>query len=374
MVLPPRDGVTDPEVGHTGSRLSHSREINARSPYAHRVPANSLAQRLLDAQVAYHLEQLRGDNAASNSALIADELLDATGQHQIADLVDRDVAKTVIGRLLTTAPASAAATGLIDLVIDVLLDGPAEPYPLGELVERERVEALVDALLQLSPLVDRAIGQVADSPVIGTVASRFMGRIVSEVVSANKAVADKVPGLGALVSLGTSTAANMVGAAGKPLEGLLGDTMGKSGAFAVRRLGRIIVETMQDPTTRAAILQAWDLAAAEKVAGLDRLLTRDQVSDVVGAVHELAVTTAASEHATDLVAVLVDAFFESFGGYTPTELLDQLDIERGQVRDDVVRIAPGILGLLDETGDLERIIRARLEPFFNSPEVAELLA
>jgi hypothetical protein len=337
------------------------------------VPANSLAQRLLDAQVAYHLEQLRGDEAATTAATLVDELLDATGKHQIADLADPAVAKDVIGRLLTTAPGSAAASGLIDLVVDVVLNGPEQPYPLGELVQRERVEALVDALLQLSPLVDRAIGQVADSPVIGTVASRFMGRIVAEVVNANKAVANKVPGLGALVSLGTSAAAGAVGAAGKPLEGLLGDTMGKSGAYAVRRLGRIIVETMQDPTTREAVLQAWDLAAAEKVAGLDRLLSRDQVADLVGAVHDLAVTTASSEHVTDLVAVLVDGFFEHFGGYTPTELLEQLDIDRADIRDDVVRLAPGIVGLLAETGDLERILRARLEPFYASPEVNALL-
>ncbi len=337
------------------------------------MPANSLAQRLLDAQVAYHLEQLRGDDASTTAATLVDDLLDATRKHQIADLVDPDVVKAVIGRLLTTAPASAAATGLIDLVVDVVLDGPEQPYPLGELVPRERVEALVDALLQLSPLVDRAIGQVADSPVIGAVASRFMARIVGEVMNANKAVADKVPGLGALVALGTSTAASMVGAAGKPLEGLLGDTMGKSGAFAVRRLGRIIVETMQDPTTREAVLQAWDLAAAEKVAGLDRLLSRDQVADLVGAVHDLAVTTSASEHVTDLVGVLVDGFFEHFGGYTSTELLEQLDIDRADLRDDVVRLAPGIVGLLDETGDLERILRSRLEPFYSSAEVAALL-
>jgi hypothetical protein len=337
------------------------------------MPADSLARRLLDAQVAYHLDQLRGDNASATAATLVDELLDATGKHQIADLVDPALAKTIIGRLLTTAPGSAAASGLIDVVVDVVLAGPAEPYPLGELVERARVEALVDALLQLHPLVDRAIGQVADSPVIGTVASRFMGRIVAEVVNANKAVANKVPGLGALVSLGTSAAAGAVGAAGKPLEGLLGDTMGKSGAFAVRRLGRIIVETMQDPTTREAVLQAWDLAAAEKVAGLDRLLTRDQVAELVGAVHDLSVNTAASEHVTDLVGVLVDGFFEHFGGYTTSELLEQLDLDRANVREDVVQLAPGIIGLLDETGDLERILRARLEPFYSSAEVTALL-
>ena len=338
------------------------------------VPANPLAQRLLDAQVRYHLDQLRGDAAADTAAVFADELLDAVGQHQIADLVDSEVATSVVVRLLSDSPASAAASGLIELVIDVVLEGPAKPYPLGDLVERQRVEALVDALLQLSPLVDRSFAQLADSPVVGTVASRFMARIVGEVVQANKAVADKVPGLGALVSLGTSTAANVVGAAGRPLEGLLGDTVGKSGAFAVRRLGRIIVETMQDPTTREAVLQAWDLAAAEKVRGLDRLASRDQVADVVGAVHDLAVTAAADEHVADLVAALVDGFFGHFGGYTPTELLEQFDIDRAQVREYVVRVAPGIVALLDETGDLERMVRARIEPFFTSPEVAAMLA
>ena len=337
------------------------------------MPADSLAQRLLDAQVAYHLDQLRGDNAATTAAAVADELLDATGRHQIADLVDRDLAKDVVARLLANAPGSPVGSGLIDLVVDVVMEGPAERYPLGDLVERERVEALVDAVLQLSPLVDRAINRVADSPVIGAVASRFMGRIVGEVVNANKAVADRVPGLGALVSLGTATAAGMVGAAGKPLEGLLGDTVGKSGAFAVRRLGRIVVETMQDPTTREALLQAWDLAAAEKVAGLDRLASREQVADVVGAVHDIVVATAADERVTDLTGALVDRFFEHFGGYTPTELLEQLDIDRAQVRDDVVRIAPGVVALLDEAGDLERMVRSRLEPFFASPEVAALL-
>lgn len=334
----------------------------------------SLAQRLLDAQVAHHLERLRGDQGATDAAGLVDDLLDATGKHQIADLVDPELATEILARLLATAPGSAAAGGLVDLAVEVVLDGPADPYPLGELVERERVEALVDALLQLSPLVDRAIAQVADSPVIGTVASRFMGRIVGEVMQANKAVADRVPGLGALVSLGTNTAANVVGAAGRPLEGILGDTMGKSGAYAVRRLGRIVVETMQDPTTREAVLQAWDLAAAEKVAGLERLLSRDQVTEVVDAIHGLAVAAAGGERVTELVAVLVERFFEHFGGYTPTELLEELDLDRAQVRDDAMRIAPRIVGLLDQTGDLERLLRVRLEPFFTSPELVALLA
>ena len=333
-----------------------------------------VAQRLLDAQVAFHLEQLRGEQAASTAATFADELLDATADQQIADLVDREVVEDVIARVLAAAPGSPAATGLLDLVVDVAMKGPAEPYPLGELIDRERLEAVLDALVGLSPLVDKMVAQLADSPVVGAAASRFMTRIVAEVANANKAVADKVvPGLGALVSFGTNTAASVVGAAGKPLEGLLGDTMGKSGAFAVRRLGRIVTDTLQDPTTKEAVLQAWDVAAARDISGLGRAVSREQVDEVVSAVQALGIASAASEHVTELVGVMVDRFFDDFGGYTPTELLEQLDLDRTDVRDDVARAAPGVLGLLDEAGVLERLLRARLEPFYVSPEVDGIL-
>jgi hypothetical protein len=338
------------------------------------VPENPTAQRLLDAQVAFHLDQLRGDLLAGNTTELVDELLDAAGRHQVADLVDREAIKVVVRRALVTVPRSAAVSGIVELVLDVLHEGPAEPAPLGDLVDRDHVAVLVDALLTLSPAVDRSLSRLADSPLVGMVATRFMGRIVGEVLQANKAVADKVPGLGQLMSFGTSTAAKMMGAADRQFEGLLGDTVGKGGAFAVRRLSRIIVETMQDPTTREAILQAWDVVAAEPVAGLGQLASREEIGEVADAGHELVVTALSGEQVAQLADRLVDGFFDRFGGYTPTELLEQLDIDRALVRDDLVGFAPGVVGLLDESGDLERLVRARLEPFYGSPEVAALLS
>lgn len=333
----------------------------------------ALAEQLLDAQVAFHLDRLRGGSLERTAAELADELLDAIGQQQVADLVDGTVVKEVVARVLATAPRSAAVSGIVEMVLDVVHEGPAEPYPLGELVDRDRVEVLVDALLALSPSVERSVARFADSPLVGMVATRFMGRIVGEVLQANKAVTDRVPGLGTLMSFGTSTAAKVVGAADRQFEGLLGDTVGKSGGFAVRRLGRIIVETMQDPTTREAVLQAWDVAAAEPVSGLGRHTSRAELGEVADAVHEIAADALATERAAELADVLVDAFLDRFGGYTAAELLESLDLDREQVRADVARVAPDVVRLLDESGDLERLLRARLEPFYRSPEVQALL-
>jgi hypothetical protein len=335
---------------------------------------SSLAQQLLDAQVAYHLDRLSGDQLAETVRRLAEDVLAASGEHRIDDLVDRDAIKDIAVRALGTVPGSAAVSGIVEMVTTVVHDGPAEPYPLGSVVDRDRVEALLDDLLALHPVLERALARLVDSPLVGTMASRFMGRIAGEVLQANKAVADKVPGLGSLMSFGTSAAAKAMGAADKQFEALIGGTVGRGGTFAVRRLNRIVIETLQDPTTRDALLQVWDLLAQEPVTGLGRYTSREELGGVVDAVHELVVTTVASEHVAELVAVVVDGVFDRFGGCTPTELLDELDLSREDLVADVVRMAPPVLEALRETGGLEQILRGHLEPFFASPEVAELLS
>jgi hypothetical protein len=335
--------------------------------------ARSLAQQLLDAQVGYHLERWSGDQLAATVGGLADELLAAGGRRQIEDLVDREAVTLIVVRAMDSLPASAAVSGILELVTAVVVEGPAEPYPVGELVDRSQVEALLDSLLALHPVLERVMEALADVPLVGTTASRFMGRIVQEVVQANKAVADKVPGLGSLVSFGTSAASRVMGAADRQFEGLIGDTMDRGGAFAVRRLNRVVIETLLDPTTRFAVLQTWDLLAREQVVGLSRHATQEQISDVAGALQDVAITALATDHAAHLAEAVVDGFFDGFGGYTPTELLEQLDLTREDLVADLVRLAAPVVGVLRESGDLEQLLRARLEPFFTSAEVTRLL-
>lgn len=332
-----------------------------------------LALRLLDAQVAYHLARLDDDRLGPTVARLAEDLLAAGSQHQIEDLVDRETVTVIAVRALATVPPSAAASGLVELVTNVAYDGPATPYPVGELADGAQVEALLDSLLALQPAFGRFLEGLADVPLVGTVASRFMGRVVSDVLAANKVVTDRVPGLGSLISFGNTAASRMVGAADKQFDGLVGDTLGRGGAFAVRRLNRIVLETLRDPTTRDSVLQAWDAIAQEQVVGLHHYATREELGDVADALHDLAITALATEQAAALVGVVVDALFDRFGGYTPTELLDQLDITREDLVADLVRTAPPVVGALRDSGDLERLLRRQLEPFFTSAEVEDLL-
>lgn len=334
----------------------------------------TLAQQLLDAQVAFHLGRLDGEDLAPTVSGLADELFDAAGSHTLSDLIDRGTIKDIVTRSLVTVPASEAINDLRELVTEVVYAGPDESYPLADLVDRAQVERVLDELLELNPILERGMEQLTASPLVGTMASRFMGRIVGEVVATNNAMANKVvPGLGSLMSFGTNTAAKAMGAADKQLEGLLGDTVGKGGVFAVCRMNRIVLETLRDPMTREAVLQVWDLIAERPVTGLEGEVDRTELAGLGDAIADLTVTTLAHERVAALAVAVVDAFFERFGDFTPPQLLDHLAIDRADIVADLVRLAPGVLDAMRESGDLERIIRSQLEPFYASPEVAALL-
>ena len=334
----------------------------------------TLADRLLDAQVAFHLSRLTGDELDTTVARLATALLDTAGDRQIADLVDASAVKDIVGRALTDVPGSPAVAAFVDLGRELVKAGPAVPFALGEVVDRDRVERLLDEVLELTPLIERGLERLTAMPLVGATATRFMGRIVGEAIAANQAVAAKVPGLGSLLSLGTRAAAGMVGAADKQLDGLLADTAGKGGTLAVRRLNRIIADTLRDPTTRDAVLQVWDLVAAEPVRGRGDRASGGQASGTVDAAQDLVVSVLAHPHVVALGHAVVDGLLEAFGGYTPAELLVQLELDRDDLVADLVRLAPGVVGALAESGELEQLLRVELAPFYGSDAVAMLLA
>ena len=125
--------------------------------------------------------------------------------------------------------------------------------------------------------------------------------------------------------------------------------------------------------TREAILQVWHQTSGERVIGLGAYAAHAEVSGVVDAAHELAVTALGTEHAARVATLVVDALFEWFGGYTLAELLDQLEWPRDEVIAHLVPLASFVVDTLRASGDLERLLRAQLEPFYASAEVADLL-
>lgn len=334
---------------------------------------DSVAGRLLEAQITWLLAQLTGSDLADQIAKDVDNLVAAGTRINVGDLVDADEIRQLGRLLISTVPPSTAASTLVGTAADVAWDGPVEPFTLADLIDRENVEGLVDEALALTDVTEAFLERLAESPLAAGLAARFVGRIVNDVVQANRAVAEKIPGVGSLVSFGANAAGKVIGAADKQFEQLIADSAGKGAAFAMRRLNKVVIETLKDPTAREAALQVFDLYANEPLPPLQELGRRKDLHRVAGLLQDIVIAGAPTDPVIALMDALIDGFFTVYGEHPVTVLIEDLGLTRDDLVTHAMAIVPRVVEAAHRTGELEALLRTRLEPFFTSAEVVAIL-
>lgn len=308
--------------------------------------------------------------------LVAEEVasLLAVGQRlTVGALVDADDVFALISDVLERVPPSTAASTFTAVLAEVLHAGPAdgEEHTLGDVVSREHVEALTDAALAGTDTLKDALDDLTRSPAVAAVAGRFMARVVSEVVQTNRAMAEKLPGLGSLVSFGAGAAGKVIGAT--QVDALVGAAAGQGAGFAVRRLNAIVVDTLRDPGTRAAVLEVYGLYADQPLTGLQRAMTLEQAQHLAGLVQDVVIDAAPSAPVQALVRAVAEGFVATYADHPVSELVADLGVDAEAVTAHVTTPAARAITAAREAGELEPMVRSRLAPFWESPEVAALL-
>lgn len=329
-----------------------------------------LAARLLDAQVDWVLGRLEHDLPAMVARDVTD-LLDAGSRVTVGAVADPEATTAVIADVLVRVPPSTAASTFTAVLAEVLHDGPTGEHTLGQVVAREHVEAFADTLLGSGERLRGALDDLTRSPAVSALASRFMGRVVAEVVQANRAVAEKLPGVGSLVSLYAGAAGKVMGAT--QLDALVGAAAGQGAGFAVRRLNAVVVETLRDPGTRAAVLEVYDLYADRPLAGAGSV-PLERVQHLAGMVQDVVIGAAPSAPVLAMVRAVVDGFVATYADHPVSELLTDLGLDAEGLVEHLVPPLTALVAAARESGDLEPLVRARLAPFWDSPAVAAILA
>jgi hypothetical protein len=337
--------------------------------------AKSLADKLLDAQVQFVLDELTGDRFAEVVARDVDDVLDVAASLKLADVVDASAVKATARRLVDDVGASPLISDLVAALSDAVYDLDASnEYNLGDVVAREPVEALIGKALSMRQLQDRALERMAESPLVATVASKFVTKLVADFLAQNRARAEKVPGVGSLLKVGTSAANKVKSPFDKQLDQLLGDAAGKGAQAALKRTNKTVKELLHEAPLEGAALELWDLHANEPIADLREYLSKQDLRELVLIVHDIITSARATDFAGHLVDACIDVFFDKYGDHSLAQLLTDVGISRDDVVADICRFAPPVLEAARADGRLERLVRARLEPFFHSPAVDALLA
>jgi len=328
-----------------------------------------LADRLLDAQVEWVLGELSGARLAALLERDVDDLLALADDLRVDAVLDPEDAKATLRRLVELAGSGPLLADLVDAFAEALYDlGASEEHQLGDVVPRAQVEALIEKALSMQQLHERAMERMAQSPLVSTVAARFVGSIINDFVAQNRQLAEKLPGAKSLFSLGAS-AANRVRNVG-----IVGEAAERGTQMAIRRTNSALREVMKDAPLKEAALEIWDLHADEPISELRAYMTRDDLVEIARLVHDIVATTRTHEYVGAALDECVDTFFARYGEWSVAALLPELGIGRDDVLERLQTLVPPAIEAAKEDGRLAGLVRARLEPFFASDVVRAILA
>lgn len=337
-------------------------------------PAQQLAQQLQELQLSWLLEQLQGPALQAQVERTIAELLQLADHVTVAELVTRDEVTALLRHLLAVVPASTMGSTVTDILAGLIHEGTPQRFALAELLDRENVDKLTTELLGATDLVEEALDGLTRSPMLTSLGARFVGRIVNDVMATNKAMAEKIPGVGALMSLGARSAKGVMGVADIGLEQVFGDTAARGALFLVRRLNKIIIDTLKDPATQAAVLELFDLYAHEPLPRLSSLMDRDDIDRLAGIAQDIVIAGAPTAPVEQILDALSHRFYDVYGDETVTTLLADLNLDEQSLLTYVGPIAFSVAAGALNSGQLEELLRARLSEFYTSPAVLDAVA
>ncbi|MFF7944444.1 hypothetical protein ACFZC5_32465 [Nocardia gamkensis] len=332
-----------------------------------------IAERLLDAQVEFLLGEVTGERFAEVIARDTEAVLGVADTIVFRDVVEVEQAKQTVRTIVELLGGSPVFADMVGVFADSIYDHIAtnNDYTLGEVVEREPVEALLEKIFGMHQAQERILDRLTESPLVATVASKFVDKLINDFMQANRERAEKIPGVSSLMSLGQS-AANR---AKKAADGtFVGDLAGKSALFALKRTNNAIREMLRDAPVHAAAMEFWDLHADEPVSGLREYLSRKDLNELVLLCYEIAVTTREKEYFGLLLDECVEVFFTKYGDYTLAAMLPELGLTGDDIAAEILRYGPAIIESAKREGVLAGLIRERLAPFYASDEVLRILA
>jgi hypothetical protein len=331
--------------------------------------AKDTAAALLDAQVEFVLHELTGKRLATVIARDVDDVLEIAGELAVSDVVDPDAVKGVLRGAAERLGGGALIADVALALADAIYDLPAsDEHELRSVVDRDPVEALVVKVLSMDRLHEEAMRRLNHSPLVATVATKFIGKIASDFVAQQRQMAERVPGAKSLFSLGQSAANRVLS------NPFVGDAANKGAKLAIKQTNSAVREVLKDAPLRGAAMEIWDLHAEAPISDLRAYLTKQDLREIVVLVHAIITSGRASDWVGELIDACVDAVLERYGDRDIASLLPELGATRDNIVADLRELLPPVIEAAKADGRLEKLIRDRLEPFFASKKVQTILA
>lgn len=336
--------------------------------------AEEMGQQLLNLHLQHELA--RFDEAAFMSWLNeeSETILDWLRSIKLNQLVTAKTIKTVIRRNVVNRE-------IPDVVIETIIEATAclvdskkhKNTHLSEIISNGMYEEFVDEILELEQSQREFLVRIIDLPIYKGLISGVLYQAIINYIYEHNIVSKNVPGVTSLLKMSQ----RVVNFTAPKLSGVVEDNVktyiSNNLNFLLDESKLFLTESLTVQEMKSSAMDFLELLDDETLGELQAGIDSNNVRGFVLLGHEFWLHFRKTPYFRSACDLMVDFFFKKYGNKKLGTLIDTFEITQQQIMDEAGAFAPRVLNTLKRSGQLEGLIRRRLDSFYSSSEALEYL-
>lgn len=341
---------------------------------AAQTPVKPLAKTLLELHLQHELQRFQGERFLEEVRAEVKAFLETLERVTLNDWVTPEQVMGVIQRNVVDLKISGGVTELAGEMANKVYNSKAHrETPLKDIMTARQFEEFVEKLLSLKSHRQRVVSQVLGHPVYAELVSKILYQGIMQYLAKTNVIGNSIPGVAAVFKFGKKMVDKAAPDLEANLEASLLNFIGKNMAFFIRQSEIFLNETLSDQAIKGTIMDFWDAIENKQMKHFQKGIDTLDLSEFVVLGYEFWLKYRKTEHFHNCCQVVVDAFFKKYGDQPLSVLLKEMGVSNSMILTEAEIFAPRVAELLLRNGYLEERLRVRLESFYYSDAVQELL-
>lgn len=333
-----------------------------------------LASQLLEAEVAFWLQNLKGKKF---QALLADELnhVLARLEHiRLCDAVDESKVKATARRYAVEMEIGGAIPELFGEIANRIFEFPASrTTKIGEVVSDSIATEFIEKIFEQNGVLDHAVTNIRNS----TPFRHFLSDVIFTVLKGYVFEQNNLMKFSTVAS-STRKVREWLSTKAPDLSEGLEERVRNLMESGVKSSLEMVDETLDNEQYRETAMNSalafWDVVREWPLTAYRDYLTEQDLQEFMVLGYEFWLEFRNTEYLKSCIDLGVDFFFEKYGDQSLQDLLDDIGISHEMIADELDNYLPDLATLVIKEGLAEGFLRRNLQRFYSSKKVQDLLA
>jgi hypothetical protein len=321
---------------------------------------SELSEALLEAHVRHELASWRGEELASRLTRFVHELFGWLSEVRLEQAATPAQIMGVIDRYVIELRISGGIIELAGEISRTIFESPiGAETRLEELLGDDAYEGFAEKVARLDRVRRELIGLIARSEAAELAQAQLLARMISGVLLDTALTKKPLRRLFATFEA--------------RIAGLLAARLARRRTSATSLREQRLLELLDPDLVRSVADEIWSSVAPLPLSQLFQFITQQDLEDFVVLGFEFWMRYRKSAYFRRISAEVVAHFFRKYGGQSLAVLIDDMGVTEEMIARELSELLAPLVGVAAESGFLEQSIRARLTPFYRSPELLTLL-